>query len=140
MLYRSQDIASELLCMHVTKHPWSKHDLSELLLELKFYLQWRNRLRQATHSPEMLIVSPSLKLARQCVIEDSYTDDLILCLEDGKPVKMLRRYLKVKYAMTPQDYCATWDLPTDYPMTAPGYGRTRSRMARSAGLGRVQKS
>lgn len=69
-------------------------------------------------------------------IEQSVTDDHIVCLEDGRKLKMLKRYLRVRYDMTPAEYRARWGLAPDYPMVAPGYSRARAQFARSMGLGR----
>ncbi|GBQ65670.1 Ros/MucR family transcriptional regulator [Ameyamaea chiangmaiensis NBRC 103196] len=65
----------------------------------------------------------------------SVFDDYIVCLEDGKKLKILRRHLKSAYGMTPEQYRARWDLPNDYPMVAPNYADERSRLARRNGLG-----
>ena len=62
--------------------------------------------------------------------------DHIVCLEDGKKMKMLKRYLSSRHGMTPQQYRERWDLPPDYPMTAPNYAARRSALAREIGLGR----
>ncbi len=62
--------------------------------------------------------------------------DYIICLEDGKKLKMLKRHLNSDYGMTPADYRAKWDLPQDYPMVAPNYAERRSVLAKQAGLGR----
>jgi predicted transcriptional regulator len=69
-------------------------------------------------------------------VEDSVKDDYIVCLEDGKQVKMLKRYLKATYRMSPDEYRARWNLPADYPMVAPNYTQVRSRLAKEIGLGR----
>ena len=69
-------------------------------------------------------------------IEDSVKADYIVCLEDGKRVKMLKRYLKTTYQMTPEEYRARWDLPATYPMVAPNYAVVRSNLAKKIGLGR----
>ncbi|MCL1496224.1 MucR family transcriptional regulator [Parasaccharibacter sp. TMW2.1882] len=62
--------------------------------------------------------------------------DYIICLEDGKKVKMLRRHLKTAYNMTPQEYRERWGLPDNYPMTCPAYAERRSAIARENGLGK----
>ena len=62
--------------------------------------------------------------------------DYIVCLEDGKKLKMLKRHLQSAYGMTPADYRARWDLPQDYPMVAPNYAEQRSALAKQIGLGR----
>lgn len=69
-------------------------------------------------------------------VDQSVTDDFIYSLEDGQPYKSLKRHLKAKYGMSPEDYKEKWDLPVDYPMVAPAYGRERSNLAKKSGLGR----
>lgn len=69
-------------------------------------------------------------------IRKSVTDDHIVCLEDGKKLKMLKRHLSTAYGMTPDEYRAKWGLPLDYPMVAPAYSRTRQQLAKDIGLGR----
>ena len=68
-------------------------------------------------------------------IKKSVTPDYLICLEDGKKLKMLKRHLKTAYDMTPEDYREKWGLPTDYPMVAPNYARHRSSLAKKIGLG-----
>lgn len=70
-------------------------------------------------------------------IKKSLGDDFIICLEDGKRLTMLKRYLKSQYNMTPDDYRKKWGLPHDYPMVAPAYARLRSKYAKQIGLGRI---
>jgi predicted transcriptional regulator len=69
-------------------------------------------------------------------IRKSVTTEYIVCLEDGKKLKMLKRHLSTAYAMTPDQYRAKWNLPADYPMVAPAYAEKRSDLARASGLGR----
>ena len=69
-------------------------------------------------------------------IKRSVTPDYLICLEDGKKLKMLKRYLMTNYGMTPQQYREKWDLPKDYPMVAPSYALRRSSLAKESGLGR----
>lgn len=69
-------------------------------------------------------------------IKKSYTADYIICLEDGKKLKMLRRHLKTAYGMTPDQYRERWSLPANYPMTAPNYAKQRSKLAKDIGLGK----
>ncbi len=68
-------------------------------------------------------------------VKRSVTPDYIVCLEDGKKLKMLKRYLRSNYNMTPEDYRAKWGLPADYPMVAPNYAAQRSEFAKRIGLG-----
>lgn len=68
-------------------------------------------------------------------IKKSVTPDHIVCLEDGKKLKMLKRHLKTAYNMTPDEYRERWGLPSNYPMVAPNYARQRSKLAKQIGLG-----
>lgn len=70
-------------------------------------------------------------------IKKSITDDYIICLEDGQKLKMLKRYLRTHFKLTPEEYRAKWGLPHDYPMVAPNYARLRSAFAKKSGLGRI---
>ena len=69
-------------------------------------------------------------------VKKSVTPDYIICLEDGKKLKMLKRHLRTTYNMTPDEYRAKWGLPPDYPMVAPNYAAQRSDFAKKIGLGR----
>jgi predicted transcriptional regulator len=69
-------------------------------------------------------------------IDRSITPDYLVCLEDGRRLKTLKRHLRAAYGLTPDAYRARWGLPPDYPMVAPGYARKRSSLARAQGLGR----
>ncbi len=69
-------------------------------------------------------------------IRKSVTPDFIICLEDGKKLKMLKRHLRTTYSLTPEEYRAKWGLPADYPMVAPNYAAQRSAFAKKIGLGR----
>lgn len=69
-------------------------------------------------------------------VRRSVTDDYIVCLEDGKKLKMLKRYLRTNFDMTPEEYRAKWNLPADYPMVAPSYAKRRSDFAKKIGLGK----
>ncbi|WP_379551166.1 MucR family transcriptional regulator [Qipengyuania sp. DGS5-3] len=69
-------------------------------------------------------------------IRASIKPDYIVCLEDGKKLKMLKRYLRTNYDMTPEQYRERWNLPADYPMVAPNYAETRRKLAKEIGLGR----
>lgn len=72
-------------------------------------------------------------------VKKSVTPDYIVCLEDGLKFKSLKRHLRTKYAMTPEEYRAKWSLPNDYPMVAPSYAAARSDLARKMGLGQQRK-
>lgn len=70
-------------------------------------------------------------------VKRSVTDEYIVCLEDGKKFKSLKRHLRTAYKMTPEQYRAKWGLPPDYPMVAPNYAAQRSKLAKAIGLGRT---
>jgi predicted transcriptional regulator len=72
-------------------------------------------------------------------VAKSVSDNFLICLEDGKKFKSLKRHLRTSYDMSPEEYRAKWDLPADYPMVAPGYSRQRSKLAKKMGLGRADK-
>jgi predicted transcriptional regulator len=72
-------------------------------------------------------------------VKKSVTPDYIVCLEDGKKLKMLKRYLRAQYGLTPEAYRAKWNLPADYPMTAPNYAARRSEFAKQIGLGKPRR-
>jgi predicted transcriptional regulator len=80
--------------------------------------------------PAPVALTPAVPIRR------SVTDDYIVCLEDGKKLKMLKRHLMTAYGMTPEQYRAKWGLPSTYPMVAPSYTRTRQELAKKIGLGR----
>ncbi|MEL6753763.1 MAG: MucR family transcriptional regulator [Pseudomonadota bacterium] len=73
-------------------------------------------------------------------ISKSITPEYLICLEDGRKLKMLKRYLRSRYDLTPEEYRARWNLPSDYPMVAPNYAKRRSEFAKEIGLGRKAKS
>lgn len=82
------------------------------------------------------VPKPEPKAKPAVPISKSIGDDYIVCLEDGKRLKMLKRYLRSQYDMSPDDYRRKWGLPSDYPMTAPNYSKRRSEFAKEIGLGR----
>ncbi|MEZ6000561.1 MucR family transcriptional regulator [Hyphomonas sp.] len=86
---------------------------------------------EATSGAEAL--SPAVPISK------SITPDFLICLEDGRKLKMLRRYLRSRYSMTPEEYRERWNLPADYPMVAPNYAKLRSKHAKNIGLGKKKK-
>lgn len=83
------------------------------------------------------VVEPAPEPLKPAVpVKKSVNDDFIICLEDGKKLKMLKRHLRTNYNMSPEDYRAKWGLPADYPMVAPSYAKQRSAFAKKIGLGR----
>ena len=80
--------------------------------------------------------APEVELKPAVPVKKSVTADYIICLEDGKKLKMLKRHLSTSYNMTPDEYRARWGLPADYPMVAPNDAKARSDLALQLGLGR----
>ncbi|GLQ09276.1 MucR family transcriptional regulator [Devosia yakushimensis] len=82
------------------------------------------------------VVEPAPELTPAVPVRKSVSSDFIICLEDGKKFKSLRRHLRTHYALSPEQYREKWGLPADYPMVAPSYSETRSGLAKANGLGR----
>lgn len=85
------------------------------------------------------VAAPAPKQEPAVPIKKSVFPDHIVCLEDGKEMKMLKRHLMTAYGMSPEQYRAKWGLPADYPMVAPEYAKKRSSLAKDAGLGRKRE-
>ena len=83
--------------------------------------------------------APAEALKPAVPIGKSISDDYIICLEDGRKFKSLKRHLRTHYNLTPEQYRAKWQLPADYPMVAPGYAEKRSQMAKDMGLGQQRR-
>jgi len=79
------------------------------------------------------------KLVPAVPVKKSITPDFLICLEDGKKFKSLKRHLRTQYDMTPDQYRAKWGLPVDYPMVAPAYAEARSQLAKQMGLGNQRR-
>jgi len=88
-------------------------------------------------APAPVVVEEVLKPA--VPVKKSVTPEYIICLEDGLKFKSLKRHLRTKYNMTPEEYRAKWGLPNDYPMVAPSYAEARSNLAKKMGLGQQRK-
>jgi predicted transcriptional regulator len=99
-------------------------DLPQLIQQVYFALAGVGVSAAATSRPQPAVP-----------IKKSVTADYIICLEDGKKLKMLKRHLKTRYNMTPEEYRERWGLPADYPMVAPRYAQQRSELAKKIGLG-----
>ena len=86
------------------------------------------------------VEEPAAELKPAVSVKKSVTDDYIICLDDGKKFKSLKRHLQQAFGMTPDDYRAKWGLPRDYPMVAPGYAAKRSELAKASGLGASRRN
>lgn len=89
-------------------------------------------LQEVSGAPSAAEPTPEPAVA----VKKSVTPDFIICLEDGKKFKSLKRHLRTRYAMSPDEYRAKWGLPHDYPMVAPNYAKERSNLAKRMGLGK----
>ena len=123
-------LTSEIVASHVSNNPVSPQDLTGVIESVYAMLS-----ELAEDKPE-----PKEELVPAVPIKKSVTDDHIVCLEDGKKLKMLKRHLKTAYDMTPEQYRAKWGLSADYPMVAPAYARKRQELAKQIGLGRKPKA
>lgn len=115
-------LTSELVSAYVAHNPVPASDIERLI--------------RAVHHALCALAAGELENTPAIAIKQSVTNEYLVCLEDGKRMKMLKRYLRGRYGMTPDAYRAKWKLPYDYPMVAPGYAKRRSTIAREIGLGR----
>ncbi len=115
---------TRIVAAHVANNAMPAADLPRLIATVHETL--------ATLGPE----EPARKPEPAVPIKQSVKPDYIVCLEDGKKQKMIKRHLKTAHDMTPDDYRKRWGLPRDYPMVAPNYAATRSALAKKIGLGR----
>jgi predicted transcriptional regulator len=92
-------------------------------------------MRVSTGAVEIPAEAPKPAIA----VKKSITPDYIVCLEDGKKFKSLKRHLRTQYNMSPEEYREKWGLPADYPMVAPNYAQARSELAKQMGLGQQRR-
>ena len=118
-------LTSNIVAAHVSNNSVAGADLPAIIRDV--YDTLSNVGGGVEKEPEKLTPAVSVK--------KSITPDYIICLEDGKKLKMLKRHLKTAYDMTPEEYRERWGLAADYPMVAPSYARQRSRLAKQIGLG-----
>lgn len=123
---RFVELTVDLVCSYVSRNQIPMSDLSGLIAT------FHNALTGAASGQ---VVEAERRPA--VTVKKSIGDDYIICLEDGKKLTMLKRYLRSQYNMSPEEYRKKWDLPHDYPMVAPAYARLRSAFAKKIGLGRV---
>ncbi len=119
-------LTTEIVSAHVSNNAVSGHDIPSLIESV--FRTLSNVNNAAPHLVER--PQPAVPIKR------SITEDFIICLEDGKKLKMLKRHLKTAYNMTPEEYRERWGLPADYPMVAPNYAKKRSALAKDIGLGK----
>ena len=117
-------MTTEIVSSHVRNNTVAQSELAELIRTV------HAALSEVSAGTAQDKPNPAIAVRR------SVTPEYIVCLEDGKKLKMLKRHLKTAYNMTPEEYRERWSLPPDYPMVAPNYARQRSALAKKIGLGR----
>lgn len=125
-LDEKREAAAQIVAAHVSRNIVPTSEMPGLIQTV---YQTLSNLGQ----PEVV---PSQKLTPAVSIRRSIEPDYLVCLEDGKKLKMLKRYLRATYNLSPDEYRDKWGLPPDYPMVAPNYAQQRSRLAKEIGLGR----
>lgn len=118
-------LTTEIVAAHVSNNTVAINDLPGLI----------DQVYRALSNIGAEPVVQSEKPQPAVAIKKSVTPEYIVCLEDGKKLKMLKRHLKTAYNMSPEEYRDRWALPPDYPMVAPNYAKQRSRLAKQIGLG-----
>jgi predicted transcriptional regulator len=126
-------ITAEIVAAYVSNNSIAVADLPSLIAHVHTALQ-----HISSGAPTPAAVEPKLDPA--VPIRKSVTPDFIICLDDGKKFKSLKRHLLTEYGMTPAEYRAKWRLPDDYPMTAPNYAAKRSALAKASGLGQAGRA
>jgi len=119
-------LTAQIVSAYVSKNALASGDLSSLIGDV------HQALVRASGNVE---VEERDELKPAVPVKKSVTPDYIVCLEDGKKFKSLKRHLRTHYKMSPEEYRAKWQLPHDYPMVAPNYAAARSQLAKKMGLG-----
>ena len=118
-------LTAQIVSAHVSNNTVSRDALPELIQQV-----FSTLMSAGLEQPEPERLQPAVP------IKKSVFPEYIVCLEDGKKLKMLKRHLQTSYNMTPEQYRERWGLPHDYPMVAPKYAEHRSELAKKIGLGR----
>ncbi len=118
-------LTTEIVSAHVANNPMAVADLPDLIQQV---------YRSLTNAGDASAAEPP-RPQPPVSIRRSVKPDYIVCLEDGRKLKMLKRHLRTAFNMTPAEYRERWDLPPDYPMVAPNYAEKRSKLAKQIGFG-----
>lgn len=124
------ELAADIVSAYVSNNSVPAADLPALISEVHNAL-----LRVTSGSAPVVVEAPKPAVPPK----KSVTSDYIICLEDGKKFKSLKRHLRTQYNMSPEDYREKWGLPPDYPMVAPNYAQARSNLAKQMGLGQQRR-
>ena len=119
-------MAAEIVAAYVGNNSLSADQVPEIVRTVGAALR---QIEQGDGGSDKAAGKPAVPIRR------SVTPDYIVCLEDGRKLKMLKRHLRTTFGMTPDEYRARWGLPADYPMVAPNYAKQRSEFAKKTGLG-----
>ncbi|HLH90389.1 MAG TPA: MucR family transcriptional regulator [Xanthobacteraceae bacterium] len=125
------ELTAKIVAAYVSHNNVSAGDLAGLINQVHAAL---TRVTATNHGE-----APSEPLKPAVAVKRSITSDHIICLEDGKKFKSLKRHLRTQYNMTPEAYREKWGLPPDYPMVAPNYAAARSQLAKQMGLGQQRR-
>ena len=120
-------IAADIVAAYVSRNETDSARVPEIIAPVFEALRGLTEIAAETRREPL---KPAVSVRR------SVTADYIVCLEDGRKLKMLKRHLRTAYNLTPEEYRRRWNLPADYPMVAPNYAKLRSEFAKSIGLGR----
>ena len=123
-------MTAKIVASYVGNNSLSADQVSEIIRTVSSALK---QLRQGENGAHKATGRPAVPIRR------SITPDYIICLEDGRKLKMLKRHLRTTFSMTPDEYRARWGLPADYPMVAPNYAKRRSEFAKKIGLGQKHR-
>jgi predicted transcriptional regulator len=124
------DLTANIVSAYVSNNPTPASEIPALIGQIHAAL-----LKVSTGRTEL-----PLEPAKPAVpVKKSMTADYLICLEDGKRFKSLKRHLRTRYSMTPEQYRDKWNLPADYPMVAPNYAVARSQLAKKMGLGQQRR-
>ena len=124
------ELAADIVSAYVSNNSVPSGDLPGLISEVHTAL-----MKVGTGAIELPAEAPKPAVP----LKRSVTPDYIVCLEDGKKFKSLKRHLRTQYNMTPEQYRDKWGLPADYPMVAPNYAKARSELAKEMGLGQQRR-
>jgi len=121
------ELSSDIVCAYVSHNELGPDDVSKFISDVHATLK-------LLHSGESLRPEQDLKPAVS--IKKSIGPDYIICLEDGKKFKSLKRHIRTHFDLSPEEYREKWSLPANYPMVAPNYSQVRSKLAKANGLGK----
>ena len=124
------DLTANIVSAYLSYNPTPASEIPNLISQIHAAL-----LRVSSGRSE----APPEQAKPAVSVKKSIHPDYLICLEDGKKLKMLKRYLRSRYGMSPEEYRAKWGLPPDYPMVAPNYAVARSQLAKEMGLGQQRR-